>query len=46
MSKLVFFCVGTGGHVFPVKNIVLELIEKGIRSERIIVFTDARGKGT
>ena len=44
MSKLVFFCVGTGGHVFPVKNIVLELIEKGISSERIIVFTDARGK--
>lgn len=36
-------CVGTGGHVLPVKNIINELINYGIEEKNIIVITDKRG---
>ena len=42
-KKICFFCVGTGGHVLPVKNLVQGLINKGISKEKIIVITDKRG---
>ena len=42
-KKICFFCVGTGGHVLPVKNLVLGLLNKGISNEKIIVITDKRG---
>ena len=44
MSKrYCFFCVGTGGHVFPAKNMVLMLIESGVSEDDIIVVSDNRG---
>ena len=43
-KKSVFFCVGSGGHVFPVKNIILDLIKNGVSKEEIIIFTDKRGE--
>lgn len=42
-KKSIFFCVGSGGHVFPVKNIILDLIKNGVSKEEIIIFTDKRG---
>jgi UDP-N-acetylglucosamine:LPS N-acetylglucosamine transferase len=29
-KKICFFCVGTGGHVLPVKNLLLELENLGV----------------
>lgn len=44
MSKrYCFFCVGTGGHVFPAKNLILSLIESGVSEKDIIVVSDNRG---
>ena len=42
-KKICFFCVGTGGHVFPVKNLVNGLIKKGISKENILIISDKRG---
>ena len=39
-----FFCVGTGGHVLPAKNIINELISNGFDNKKIGVITDYRGK--
>ena len=44
MSKAVFFCVGTGGHVLPVLNIVENISKKGINKSDIFVITDKRGE--
>ena len=44
MSKAVFFCVGTGGHVLPVSNIVENISKKGINKSDIFVITDKRGE--
>ena len=43
MSKIAIFCVGTGGHVLPAKNIIMQLNEEGIGLENFIVVTDKRG---
>ena len=43
MKKIAIFCVGTGGHVIPAKNIIIELIEDGLNIESFIVITDERG---
>ena len=43
-NKICFFCVGTGGHVLPVKNLVNELKNLDVNLEDIIVVTDNRGK--
>ena len=43
MSKAVFFCVGTGGHVLPVINIIKTISKKGINKSDILVITDKRG---
>ena len=43
-NKICFFCVGTGGHVLPVKNLVNELKKLDVDIENIIVVTDDRGK--
>ena len=43
-NKICFFCVGTGGHVLPVKNLVNELKNLDVDKENIIVVTDDRGK--
>ena len=42
-NKIVFFCVGTGGHVLPVINLVDDLIQRGIEKRKIEVVTDRRG---
>ena len=42
-NKIMFFCVGTGGHVLPVKNIIDELLNKGISKNQIEIVTDSRG---
>lgn len=42
-KKSIFFCVGSGGHVLPIKNIILDLIKNGVSKEEIIIFTDKRG---
>ena len=34
-NKIMFFCVGTGGHVLPVKNIIDELLNSGISKNQI-----------
>ena len=44
MSKIVFFCVGTGGHVLPVLNIVKTISKKGIDESDMLVITDKRGE--
>ena len=41
--KIMFFCVGTGGHVLPVKNIIDELLNSGISKNQIEIVTDNRG---
>ncbi len=43
MKKISIFCVGTGGHVLPAKNIIMQLNEEGIKLENFIVITDKRG---
>ena len=43
MNKIAVFCVGTGGHVLPAKNIIMQLNEEGIKLENFIVITDKRG---
>ena len=43
MNKIAVFCVGTGGHVLPAKNIIMELKDEGIALENFIVITDERG---
>ena len=43
-KKICFFCVGTGGHVLPVKNLVMKLLDFGVKPDDIIVVTDDRGK--
>ncbi len=43
MKKIGIFCVGTGGHVLPAKNIIMQLTEEGIKLENFIVITDERG---
>ena len=35
-NKICFFCVGTGGHVLPVKNLVNELKNLDVDKENII----------
>ena len=42
-NKIMFFCVGTGGHVLPVRNIIDELLDSGISKNQIEVVTDSRG---
>ena len=44
MNKRVCFCVGTGGHVLPVRNLIKELKELGINNEDIFVICDNRGR--
>ena len=43
MKKIGIFCVGTGGHVLPAKNIIRELNDKNIGLENMVVITDERG---
>ncbi len=43
MKKIAIFCVGTGGHVLPAKNIIMELNDDGIDLKKFIVITDERG---
>ena len=43
MKKIGIFCVGTGGHVLPAKNLILQLNEEGINLENFFVITDERG---
>ena len=42
-KKICFFCVGTGGHVLPVKNLVIELENLGVNPREIYVISDVRG---
>ena len=42
-NKIVFFCVGTGGHVLPVINLIDDLLQRGIEKRKIEVVTDIRG---
>ena len=42
-KKICFFCVGTGGHVLPVKNLVIELENLGVNPKEIYVISDVRG---
>ena len=42
-NKIIFFCVGTGGHVLPVKNIIEELLNIGVSNNQIEIVTDNRG---
>ena len=44
MSKAVFFCVGTGGHVLPVLNIIKTISKEGIDKSDMLVITDKRGE--
>ena len=44
MKKIGIFCVGTGGHVLPAKNMIKELNDKNIGLENIVVITDKRGE--
>ena len=43
-KRICFFCVGTGGHVLPVRNLIKELKKLGTNSEDIFVICDSRGK--
>ena len=43
-KRVCFFCVGTGGHVLPVRNLIKELKELGINNEDIFVICDNRGR--
>ena len=42
-KKICFFCVGTGGHVLPVKNLLIELENLGLSPKDIYVISDSRG---
>ena len=42
-NTIVFFCVGTGGHVLPVINLIDDLRQRGIEKRKIKVVTDKRG---
>ena len=42
-NTIVFFCVGTGGHVLPVINLIHDLYQRGIEKRKIEVVTDKRG---
>ena len=39
-KKVCFFCVGTGGHVLPVRNLIKELKKLGTNNEDILVICD------
>ena len=43
-KKICFFCVGTGGHVLPVRNLIRELKALGTKNEDIFVICDNRGR--
>jgi UDP:flavonoid glycosyltransferase YjiC (YdhE family) len=43
-KRVCFFCVGTGGHVLPVRNLIKELKELGTNNEDILFICDNRGK--
>ena len=43
-KKVCFFCVETGGHVLPVRNLIKELKKIGTNNEDILVICDNRGK--
>jgi len=43
MKKIGIFCVGTGGHVLPARNIITQLNHEGVGLENFIVITDKRG---
>ena len=43
MKKIAIFCVGTGGHVLPAKNIIMQLNNEGVELDNFIVITDERG---
>ena len=43
MKKIGIFCVGTGGHVLPAKNLIMQLNDEGIGLDKFIIFTDERG---
>ena len=43
-KRVCFFCVGTGGHVLPVRNLIKEIKELGINNEDIFVICDNRGR--
>ena len=43
MSKGVFLCVGTGGHVLPAYNVIKSMLNQGLDKKNILVVTDARG---
>ena len=43
-KKVCFFCVGTGGHVLPVRNLIKELRELRTNNEDILVICDNRGR--
>ena len=43
-KKICFFCVGTGGHVLPVKNLIKELEKLGTNLQDIVVVSDDRGE--
>ncbi len=43
MKKIGIFCVGTGGHVLPAKNLIMQLNDEGIGLDEFIIVTDERG---
>ncbi len=43
MKKIGIFCVGTGGHVLPAKNLIMQLNDEGIGLDKFIIVTDERG---
>ena len=43
MKKIGIFCVGTGGHVLPAKNLITQLNDEGIDLDKFIIITDERG---
>ena len=43
-KRVCCFCVGTGGHVLPVRNLIKELKHLGTKNEDIFVICDNRGK--
>ena len=43
-KRICFFCVGTGGHVLPVRNLIRELKALGTKNEDIFVICDNRGR--
>ena len=45
-KRYCFFCVGTGGHIFPAKNLIKRLLESGVPEEDIIIVSDKEGLST